>query len=322
MNNVYSIDFKAAGWLAAIVGLVLVLPGNALAGWCDDATFPGELRQGIWRNTRVQVPAGTTGDVTLLVVLHPYLGAFDYLFHTWGADLGTKVAIRQTPTIAIYPRGHWFAWNAYNIHLHLDPGNPQNTPRVDDIGFLNSIISKTRFACGLKDINVAAVKLIGYSNGATLALNYLEAGAHRPLAAALIAPPPGGAFNAAGCGGGIPYPPAEVLTTVTHPDNPLFVSMIIGDKDRMDGGCVPGYRWDTPFWQGEANLYDRLWNAMGLETPFFNGDYKHSVDPAQGQSLLAIKCKDMNHFLETGPDKNKCNTLDVWDLALRTIGMP
>jgi hypothetical protein len=56
--------------LIAIVGLVLVLPASAAAGWCDDGTFPGELRQGIWRNTRVQVPAGTTGDVTLLAARH------------------------------------------------------------------------------------------------------------------------------------------------------------------------------------------------------------------------------------------------------------
>ena len=160
---------QAAGWIAAIVALVVVLPGIASAGWCDDGTFPGELRQGIWRSSRVQVPTGTTGNVTLLVVLHPYLGGFDFMFHDWGADLGARVETRQSATIATYPRGHWFAWNAYNIHHHVDPWHPESTPRVDDIGFLNSLISKTWIACAARGINVTSVKLIGYSNGATLA---------------------------------------------------------------------------------------------------------------------------------------------------------
>jgi len=129
---------RSAGWIAALVGLVVVLPGTASADWCDDGTFPGEFRQGIWRNTRVQVPPGTAGDVTLLVALHPFGGILDYMFHTWGAGLGAKVETRRTPTIATYPSGHWFAWNAYNIHHHVDPWHPGSTPRVDDIGFLNS----------------------------------------------------------------------------------------------------------------------------------------------------------------------------------------
>jgi poly(3-hydroxybutyrate) depolymerase len=311
----------AWGRIAAVVGLVLVLPGTAVAGWCDDETFPGEFRQGIWRSTRVQVPSGTSGNVTLLVVLHPYLGGFDFMFHEWGANLGAKVATRQDPTIATYPRGHWFAWNAYNIHHHVDPWHPESTPRVDDIGFLNSLIAKTRIACAVKGIHVTTVRLIGYSNGATLAQHYLEAGAHRPFAVGLIAPPPGGLFDARACGGNVANPTVEALWTIAQPANPLLVAMIMGDRDSIAGGCA-GQRWDTPFWEGTANLYDRLWNAMGLGTPLFDGAHKHSVDHAQGQSLLAITCSGMDHFLTTGSSKNTCNGNDVWEVALQTLGMP
>ena len=97
--------------------------------------------------------------------------------------------------------------------------------------------------------------------------------------------------------------------------------MIMGDLDRMEGGCVPG-RWDTPFWEGDANLYDRLWNAMGLGAPFFDGTYKHAVDSGQGQSLLAIRCWGMNHLLQTGSNRNTCNGTDVWEQAVQSIGMP
>jgi poly(3-hydroxybutyrate) depolymerase len=312
---------RSAASTVAIVGLLLILPHTASADWCDDGTFPGELRQGIWRSTRVQVPPGTTGSVTLLVVLHPFGGILDSMFHEWGYDLGTKVETRQSPTIATYPRGHWFAWNAYNIHHYIDPWHPERTPRVDDIGFLDSLIGKTVIACRAKGITVTAVKMIGYSNGATLAQNYLEAGIHRPLGVALVAPPPGGLFDAVACGGTIPNPPVEALWTVTRPKSPLLVSMIMGDRDGMGGGCA-GQRWDTPFWVGDANLYDRLWNAMGLEAPFFDGTRKHALDSVQGQSLLAIACWGMNHLLSTGFSRNTCNGLNVWDLALRSIGMP
>ena len=270
----------------------------------------------------MQVPSGTTGDVTLLVALHPFGGILDYMFQPWGADLGTRVALRQSPTIATYPRGHWFAWNAYNIHHYIDPWHPESTPRVDDVGFLNSLIANTRNACAAKGINVTTVKLIGYSNGATLAQTYLESGRERPSGVALIAPPPGGLFNPTFCGGAIPNPPAEVLSTITRPDDPLRVSMLIGDLDSMSGGCVAGYRWDTPFWEGDANLYDRLWYAIGLGDTFFEGTYKYAVDSAQDQSLLAVTCRAMNHLLRTGISRNTCNGTNVWDLALRSIAMP
>jgi poly(3-hydroxybutyrate) depolymerase len=270
----------------------------------------------------VQVPPGTRGDVTLLVVLHPFGGILDYLFHPWGADLGAKVARRQSPTIATYPRGHWAAWNAYNIHLHVVPWQPDTTPRVDDVGFVNAVIANTKLACAAKGIDVTQVKLIGYSNGATLAQSYLQSGAHRPSAVALIAPPPGGLFSPAFCGGAIPNPPPEALSTVAEPHLPLLVSMLMGDLDGMAGGCVSTSRWDTPFWEGDGNLYDRLWNAMGLGDTLFEGSFKYAVDTAQGQSLLAIKCRDMNHGLRTGGRANTCNGINIWDLALLTIAMP
>ena len=97
--------------------------------------------------------------------------------------------------------------------------------------------------------------------------------------------------------------------------------MVMGDLDNMAGGCA-GTRWDAPFWEGTANLHDRLWNAIGLGTPFFDGHYKNSVDTAQGQQLLAIKCSGMDHFLTTGSSKSTCNGNNVWELALQTIGMP
>ena len=260
--------------------------------------------------------------MTLLVVLHPFGGILDYLFHSWGADLGTKVAGRRSPTIATYPRGHWAAWNAYNIHLHVVPWQPESTPRVDDVGFIDAVIANTKHACAAKGIHVTAVKLIGYSNGATLAQGYLESGAHRPSAVALIAPPPGGLVSPAFCGGAVANPSPEVLSTIANPHEPLHVSMLMGDLDSMDGGCVSTSRWDTPFWEGDGNLYDRLWNAIGLGDTLFEGSFKYAADPAQNQSLLAIKCHDMNHGLRTGRRANTCNQMNIWELALQTIAMP
>lgn len=153
--------------LAALLCLasgLIVVPSPASAGDPGVRVTLALMHDSTVRNYRLFTPAtlSLAKPAPLVIVLHSLGHGINEIEQTSGFD---TLATQKGFAVA-YPVGLDQAWNA-GICCTLDPSGTMGN--VDDVGFLASVIQSAR---SLARVDLARVYVVGFSNGAMMAMRF------------------------------------------------------------------------------------------------------------------------------------------------------
>lgn len=150
--------------LAVIASGLIIVPSPASAGDPGVRVTLSLLQGGHVRNYRLFTPATLPlgKPAPLVIVLHSLGHGINEIENTSGFD---TLATQKGFAVA-YPVGLDQAWNA-GICCTLDPSGKMTD--TDDVGFLEDVIQSVR---GLARIDLKRVYMVGFSNGAMMALRF------------------------------------------------------------------------------------------------------------------------------------------------------